>query len=52
VGTSHKALAGEPAIVAAYYQLPYALFVVCLMNESHLMMRYVLSDAVKGAVWP
>ena len=35
-GASHKALSGEPALVRMYYTTPYALFVVCLMNEAAL----------------
>jgi hypothetical protein len=49
-GSSHKRLADEPAIIRAYYTLPYALFAVCLANETHLVMRFV--DATGTAAAP
>jgi hypothetical protein len=45
---SHKALKGEHPILSFYYTFPYALFVVCLFNESALVMQYVLAAEKLG----
>jgi hypothetical protein len=39
----------EPAVINFYYRLPYALFVVCLMNETFIMMHFIAVTGVKAA---
>jgi hypothetical protein len=39
----------EPAVIRFYYQMPYALFVVCLMNETFLMMHFISQSKAEVA---